>query len=350
MTTHSIAAPVLTDWVRELLQAQGVSASDAQITADSLVSADVEGVASHGVMLLPMYLDRLRAGSVKAHARPCVVEDLGGLVVMSAQQALGQVSSQIAVRLAVERAQVHGLSAVTVRDAFHFGAASFWARQVAAAHMIGMAFSNTRPLMPAPGGAERVVGNNPVAMAFPSVSGDPLVVDMAMSATAMGKIRLADAKGQAIPQGWATDAQGEPTTSAAQAIAGMLLPAAGPKGFGLAVAIDLLCGALSGGGVGAQVQPLYGDAATPYNCAHTFITIDASRLHGGRGVDSEVSAFAQVIRQSKRAPGVETIYAPGDLERARRQEHAQGVLLGADLVDKLQQEAQRSGLKTRLVG
>lgn len=348
MTSHAVSSAALTDLVRGLLMAQGVSKPDAQITADSLVSADLEGVASHGVMLLPMYLERLRAGSVQAQARPEVVEDLGGLVVMSARQSLGQVSSQAAVNLALERAKTHGLCAVAVRDAFHFGAASYWARQFAHAGMIGLTFSNTRPLMPAPGGAERVVGNNPVAMAFPSADGRPLVVDMAMSATAMGKIRLADAQGRLIPEGWATDAQGHPTTSAAEAIAGMLLPAAGPKGFGLAVAIDLLCGALSGGGVGSQVQPLYGNAATAYNCSHTFITIDASRVHGGRGVSTDVTALAEVIRQSKRAQGVDTLYAPGDLERAKRAQHGEHVSLAQELIDKLHQEAERAGLRATL--
>ena len=349
MTTLHIDAVRLTDLVQGLLQSQGVSAHDAKVTADSLVCADLEGVASHGVMLLPMYLARLRAGSVRANAQTQVEEDLGGLVIMSAQDGLGQVSSQAAVSLAIERARIHGLSTVTVRDGFHFGAASYWARQFAQAGMIGMAFSNTRPLMPAPGGAQRVVGNNPVAMAFPSAEGQPLVVDMAMSATAMGKIRLADAQGRAIPEGWATDAQGQPTTSAADAIAGMLLPAAGPKGFGLAVAIDLLCGALSGGGVGAQVQPLYGDAAVAYNCSHTFMAIDAARAHGGQGIAAEVTDLAQAIRDSKRAPGVSTVYAPGDLERERRLQHAQGIPLSSDLVGQLHQEAEAAGLQQRLV-
>ena len=125
---------------------------------------------------------------------------------------------------------------------------------------------------------------------------DPLVVDMAMSATAMGKIRLAQSRGEDIPAGWATDAQGRPTTSPAEAIAGMLLPAAGPKGFGLAVAVDLLCGALSSGSCGSAVQGLYGDPAVPYDCAHAFIAIDASRVGSGAlgGVQPLLSRSIQI--------------------------------------------------------
>jgi LDH2 family malate/lactate/ureidoglycolate dehydrogenase len=164
----------------------------------------------------------------------------------------------------------------------------------------------------------------------------------------MGKIRIAQANGQPIPEGWATDAQGHPTTSAAEAIAGMLLPAAGPKGFGLAVAIDLLCGVLSGGAFGAAVQPLYGDPATPYNCAHAFIAIDASRTGGGAGIGTQVGALAQEIRGSQRTDPAQPIYAPGDLERARRAAQNGRCMLAASLVQQLNQEAQQAGIAARL--
>ena len=348
MSAIPVRADALTALVDALFVAHGVPPDAARLTADALVAADLEGVASHGVMLVPMYLGRLRAGGVSPTARPTIVEDLGGLVVMSAGNGLGQVSSLDATELAIARARAHGVAAVAVRDAFHFGAAAYWARRFAQAGMIGFAFSNTRPLMPAPGGAERVVGNNPLSIAFPSADGRPLVVDMATSATAMGRIRLADAQGRPIPEGWATDAQGRPTTSAADAIAGMLLPAAGPKGFGLAVAIDLLCGALSGGGLGAGVQPLYGSPGTPYNCAHAFVAIDAARTGGGTGIAARVTAFADAIRHSRHADGVATIHAPGDLERARRAELGERCLLSRELIDGLEREAAQAGLSLRL--
>ncbi|WP_423458245.1 Ldh family oxidoreductase [Ottowia sp. VDI28] len=347
--TSSIDATALTQLVGLLFQAKGVPEDGARLVAQSLVSADQEGVASHGVALVPMYLERLRAGSVNALAVPEIAEDHGGLLVMAAHGALGQVSSGMAVDLVLERARVHGVAAVAVRDAFHFGTAAFWARRMAAAGMIGFAFSNTRPLMPAPGGAERVVGNNPMSIAFPSAaSGEPIVVDMAMSATAMGKIRLAEAAGNPIPAGWAVDAQGNSTTSPTDAINGMLLPAAGPKGFGLAVAIDLLCGALSGGAVGAAVRPLYGDLSQPYGCAHMFIAINAASVGAGAGIGAAVSAFAQSIRDSKKAPGTDRIYAPGDLERARRAGNGEHCTLPDDVIKSLNQLAEQTGVAARL--
>ncbi len=348
MSTGFISAGALTGFIAELFVSLGAAKAQAAWLTDALVNADLEGVPSHGVTLVPMYVERVRAGSVSLNTVPTVVEDHGGLVLMSAGNSLGQVSSKLAVDLAIDRARLHGVACVTVRDAFHFGTAAYWARHFAQVGMIGFAFSNTRPLMPAPGGAERVVGNNPMAIAFPSASGEPLVVDMAMSATAMGKIRLAQAQGKTIPEGWATNVDGYPTTSPIEAINGMLLPAAGPKGFGLAVAIDLLCGALSGGGFGAAVRPLYGDLDKPYNCAHTFLTIDAQRTAGGVGIAAEVAAFAQTIRDSRKAPLTERIYAPGDLERARRAQLGERCPLPADLIEKLNQLAQQSGIDARL--
>jgi LDH2 family malate/lactate/ureidoglycolate dehydrogenase len=344
----SVAADELGELVATLFQSVGVAADQAAEVAAALVNADQEGIASHGVMLVPLYLQRIRAGSVCVTRAPLVVEDHGGLVVMSACHTLGQISAKAAVDLAVERARLSGVAAVAVRDAFHFGAASFWSRRIAGAGMIGFAFSNTRPLMPAPGGAERVVGNNPLSIAFPSATAEPVVVDMAMSATAMGKIRLADAQGQTIPEGWATDAQGESTTSAAEAIKGMLLPAAGPKGFGMAVAIDLLCGALSGGSVGAAVRPLYGELDQPYGCAHAFIAIDAGRVGGGRGIAHAVDTFATTIRQSKPAAGTRRLFAPGDLERARRAAGAGRCVLASEVLEQLNQLARQNNITHEL--
>ena len=347
-TEARVAVPPLTRLLGDLFVAQGVPRPGANITAESLVAAEVEGVSSHGVMLVPLYVERLQAGGVLAAAEPSIVEDLGGLVVVDAGHGLGQVSSLMAVNLAMVRAREHGLAMVSVRHGFHFGTAGFWVRRMAEAGMTGLAFSNTRPLMPAPGGAQRVVGNNPMAIGFPSAEGMPLIVDMAMSATAMGRIRVADAKGQAIPEGWATDAAGQPTTNAAEAIKGLLLPAAGPKGFGLAVAIDLLCGAMSGGAFGSAVKPLYGTPEQHYDCAHAFICIDAARTGNGKGISREVTAFANEIRGSAKAPGTTRIFAPGDLERARREERAGGLPLPDSLIEQIDQLAQKAGLADRL--
>jgi LDH2 family malate/lactate/ureidoglycolate dehydrogenase len=340
-------AETVESFVADIFVMLGVPPVSAHLAARAIVAADVEGIPSHGVMLVPMYVDRMLAGSVSTNTEPTVIHDGGSAMVMDADNALGQLTSDWAVPMVVERARQHGLAAVAVRNGFHFGTAGYWARQIAEVGLVGIVMCNTRPLMPAPGATERVVGNNPLAIALPSNDESIFVVDMATSATAMGKIRLAEAEGMPIPEGWAADAQGRPTTNPAAAIKGMLLPAAGPKGFGLAVAIDLLCGGLSGGAVGDEVAPLYGDAAEPYRCSHLFLALDPARF-GIDDLGARVAQSATRIRNSKRSAGTKTIYAPGDLERARRAEHAGECPLAPEVLSKLKDCAAKVGVERDL--
>jgi len=249
-----------------------------------------------------------------------------------------------AVKLAVARAREIGLAAVGVRDGFHFGTAGRYARMMAEQNCVGIVLSNTRPLMPPPGGAEAMAGNNPIAIALPSAGEFPVEADMALSATAMGKIRLAAAAGQRIPEDWAVDSQGRPTTDPAAAIKGMLLPAAGPKGFGLAFVIDLLCGGLSDGAVGADVRPLYGDPAEPYRCAHFFLAIHAGHFPVGERFAERVRDQAMRVSNSKRRAGVDRVYAPGELVWATRQASEGVCRLDAPTVRSLLDTAARVGL------
>jgi LDH2 family malate/lactate/ureidoglycolate dehydrogenase len=314
----AVDAQRLTSTIVKIFTAVGLAAADAQVVAADLVAANLEGIGSHGVMLVPMYVERINKGSVSCRSAGDVVSDRGGAIVIDAGNALGQLTSRQAVKLAIERAKEIGLAVVVVRNGFHFGTAGRYARMMAEKNCVGIVLSNTRPLMPAPGGAEALVGNNPIAIALPSAGDFPVEADMAMSATAMGKIRLAAAAAECIPEDWAVDSQGRPTTDPAAAIKGMLLPAAGPKGFGLAFVIDLLCG-LSDGAVGAEVRPLYGDPAEPYRCSHFFLAIDVDHFPAGERFAHRVRDQATRVSQSKRGPRVERVYAPGELVWATRQ-------------------------------
>jgi LDH2 family malate/lactate/ureidoglycolate dehydrogenase len=313
-----VSADDLVTTIASVFVAGGLTLEASMIVADDLVRADLEGVASHGVMLMPLYIDKMKAGGVSHRERGEIVSDRGAAIVLDAGNAFGQLTSHQAVDLAVERAKQIGMAAVTVRNAFHFGMAARYARRIADAGAIGIVMSNTRPLMPAPGGAEARVGNNPLAIAMPSAGDYPVEVDMALSSSAMGKIRLAEAAGEQIPEGWAVDREGRPTRDPAAAIAGMLLPAAGPKGFGLAFMIDLLCGGLSIGGTGASVRPLYGPPANPYNCSHAFLAIDVAHFRDVESFATLTDEAARHVSGSRLAPGVARVYAPGELGAATR--------------------------------
>jgi LDH2 family malate/lactate/ureidoglycolate dehydrogenase len=340
----SVAAVELSALVARLFIAAGIPARSAQTVAEALVDADLDGQASHGVALADMYLDRIRKGSVSTSMEAAIVSDNNTAVVLDARHALGHVTGDQAMRLAVERARKFGVGIAAVRHGFHFGTARRFALQAAAVDCIGIAMCNTRPLMPAPGGAERLVGNNPIAIAVPSDSRIPIVLDMATSEVAMGKIRMADKAGQAIPQSWAVKADGSPTTNAAEAIAGMLLPAAGPKGFALSFLIDLMCGLLSGGATGAAVQPLYGNADIPYDCSHLFIAIDAAHFGNPASFKKLAADAAERIRNSKRAPGVDGVYVPGEPEWRRRQAAAGNVDLAPAVAAMLIRLAKELGV------
>lgn len=307
-----IAAEALRALVARMFAACGVPDEAARTVAGGLVEADLEGMPSHGVMLTDMYVERLRRGSVSKEIEATIVSDREAAVVLDAGSALGQLTGDQAMALAIERAQRFGMATVAVRHAFHFGTARRYALAAAEAGCVGIVMCNTRPLMPAPGGGERVVGNNPLAIAVPADGPAPIVLDMATSEAAMGKIRMAAKSATPIPASWAVAADGSPTTDAAAAIAGMLLPSAGPKGFGLAFLIDLMCGLLSRGAIGAAVQPLYGDPAVPYDCSHLFIAIDVAHFCDPAWFRAQAGAAAERIRAGQRAPGVTQLFTPGE--------------------------------------
>jgi LDH2 family malate/lactate/ureidoglycolate dehydrogenase len=340
----TVSAEQLTALVARLLVAAGIPQSSAQTVAGALVDADLEGQSSHGVMLMDMYLDRIRHGSVSNEATGKIVSDKDGAVVLDAGHALGHLVGDQAIGIAVERARRFAVGVVAVRHGFHFGTARRFALQAAAADCIGIVMCNTRPLMPAPGGAERLVGNNPIAIAIPTEGPVPLVLDMATSAVAMGKIRMAAKSGQTIPANWAVKADGSETIDPAAAIAGMLLPSGGPKGFGLAFMIDLMCGLLSGGASGAAVRPLYGDPAAPYDSSQLFIAIDTAHFGDPVATRKAAAAAAERIRAGKTASGTERLCAPGEPEWRQRERSAGQVGLTPAVADMLVRMASEFGV------
>lgn len=349
-TTH-IAPLWLVERLSAVFAAAGLPAPAAHDVAVALVDGDMRGIPSHGSMLVPMYVERIVKGSVTTLTAAEVVVDAGAVALLDAHHAPGVLSGDQAMALAIEKARAHGLGAVAVRHAFHFGGAFRFVQQAAAAGMLGIAAANTRPLMPAPGGAHAVVGNNPLAIGVPRADGEPLVLDMALSEAALGKIRLAEQEGREIPPTWATDRAGVPTTDPTAAIAGLLLPAAGHKGYGLALMIDVLTGVLSGGAFGAAVRGLYANTGTPNDCAHFFLALDVARFapdgEGGADVFAQrVAALAGEVTSPPMADGVERLLVPGQLE-AERHAHARehGIVLDDSVLSRLREAAASVGVE-----
>ena len=336
-------AEALSRFASALLVAVGTPPDNAALVAEALVDADIEGLASHGLLQLPMYLERIERRSVDPAAKGEIVVDAGARLTLDAGNGLGHVTAERACEIAITRAAEHGVAVVAVRNAFHFGAAGRFARRIALAGKIGIVMANTRPMLPAPGGAEAVVGNNPLAIAIPT-GGEPIVLDLAMSAGAMGKVRLAASKGEPIPEGWAQTAEGLPTRDAAEAIKGVLLPAAGAKGFGLAVMVDLLAGGLSAGGIGAEVQPLYGDLSRPYGSANLFMAIEIEGMRPLADFEAASTAFADQVRHSRPIPGAGPIRLPGDRAAPARRRFDGFCPVAPPTMDTLRSWAARLGV------
>jgi LDH2 family malate/lactate/ureidoglycolate dehydrogenase len=342
--SESVSAAELTPFVAGLFAAAGLSDEAAAEVASGLVEADLEGLSSHGVMLVDMYIGRLRQGSVSGGERAAIVSERNGTVVLDAGHALGHLTGRQAMTIAVEKSRQFGAGIVSVRHGFHFGAAGRYAQQAAQAGCVGIAMCNTRPLMPAPGGAERVVGNNPLAIALPAAGDIPILLDMATSEAAMGKIRMAEKAKEAIPATWAVAPDGAPTTNPSEAISGMLLPTGGAKGFGLSFMIDLMCGLLSQGAFGSQVRPLYGDFGITYDCSHLFIAVDVAHFCDVDWFRRQAAAAAEHIRSGKRAPGIECLFTPGEPEWRRRQRAVGTVQLDPAVAAMLTRVASELGI------
>ncbi|WP_349367016.1 MAG: Ldh family oxidoreductase [Nitratireductor rhodophyticola] len=304
---------------QQLIAATGVPDRTAELVASALVSADLQGKSSHGLLQLPVYLKRLKAGTIDPRGELETLQEGAAFAVCDAHCMLGHAAAPQAMALAIKKARLAGIAAVSVRRGTHFGVAGHYARQAAKDGLVGIAMANTRPMIAAPGGAEAIVGNNPLAIAIPTRSA-PVVLDMAMSATSMGAIRMAAAAGAPIDPGLAVDDQGLPTTDAVAAISGMLAPAGGAKGFGLALVVDLLCGLLSGGAMGAEVASSYGPPDDPAECSWLFIAIDPSVFGDGSATTARAEAYVTAVERSSRVPGTGAAHVPGRRRQgARRQ-------------------------------
>lgn len=331
----TISADQARAFITALFQAAGVEAEASALVAEGLVEADLQGVGSHGALQAPNYLRRVRAGTISRENSVRLVHRSGAVSVFDAGLVLGHAAVRQVTGATMASAKQHGIACAAVRSATHFGVAGRHASQAAEAGMIGIVMCNTRPMLPAPGGSESVVGNNPLAIAVPVSGRTPIVFDMAMSAGAMGKIRLAARTGQPIPDDWALDSDGRPTTDAVAALAGLLRPAGGAKGFGLALMIDFLC-ALSGGAAGPEVGMLYGDASAPADCSWLIVVLDPGHFGLAEPFAERVAGLASHVLASSSRPGGGPVSLPGD-HKLHATRKAEGMLkLPRTLVEDLE--------------
>ncbi len=329
-----VSADELTQVVRAVFQSRGLSERDAGIMADSLVHANLRGVDSHGVMRAPHYVSRVEKGSInpRPHAR---VERTGAATAtIDGDHGFGQVSNWDAMGLAIEMARESGVGFVGVMHSNHCGALSFFVHRAIDADCIGMAFTQTDKGVVPFGGRLPFCGTNPLCFGIPAASGPPVVLDMATSTVAGGHIYKARMENRPIPPTWALDTSGKPTTDPHQAA--YWTPAAGAKGYGLGVVIDMLTGILSGGAFGPHIPIMYGDLDKRRNLCHLVAALDYRRFAGGPQFREHVAAMVADLHAAPAADGVERVQAPGEPEYLRSLERAKnGIPLDENVWNEL---------------
>jgi LDH2 family malate/lactate/ureidoglycolate dehydrogenase len=328
-----------------LFERMGVPRADAALVTDVHVDSDLRGEESHGFRLLLMHLERIKAGTIRPKAKITLLRDYGAVAHFDAHHSLGQVVAARAMELAIEKARRFGIGAVSIRTASSFTSTKYYPLMAARAGMVGLAYSNSRAMMPPEGAITRKVGNNPMALAAPTDKEPPFVLDFACT-VAREKIRVAAIEGRPISEGWALDEQGNPTTDAAKALAsGIQLPFGGYKAFGLGVAHEIMTSVLAGGplftGTGSGFVPF----DNPYHASQYVQAINITAFGPLDEFRARMDEMVRAIRSAELRPGVERIYLPGERgheEMARRR--VDGIPVAADVLASIEGWRKEFGL------
>ena len=303
MTTLSIA--VLTALATDAPARASAGPEIAAATARALVAGVAQGLASHGLSRVAQYAGHLRCGRVNGEARPRVRQQKAAALLVDAQEGLAFPACALAVREAIRSAGEAGVAFAGVTNSHHFGAAAYHLEPVAEAGMVGLAFGNSPAAMPAWGGKRALFGTNPIAAVFPRRAGPPLVIDLSLSEVARGKLMVAAKQGKPIPEGWALDKDGNPTTDPQAGLEGMMLPAGGVKGAMLALVVELLCCALTGAAYGFEADSFFTDEGNRPRIGQAFLVIDPGALAGAGVFDERIETLvsAMLADADVRLPG-----------------------------------------------
>lgn len=324
-------------WVTDIFQAAGLSAYQSELTADSLVDADARGVYSHGVQRVKMYTKRILKGCINLNGSPQIITHSGGCALVDGDNAMGQTVGKFSMELAISLAKEYGISFVSARNSNHYGRCAYYTRMALSHDMIG--FSSTiggGNLMAPWGGSDSRVGNNPYSYAIPANHRYPVVIDMALSVVAKGKIDVAAKTHSPIPPTWALDSQGRPTTDAAAALEGSLRPIADYKGSGTAIVMGMLCSVISNAAIGPTLKTVYKDFDGGLNKGQMFMAIDISRLTDIASFKERMDQQIDFIKASPPAEGVDEVFLPGEIEfRNYDRQMREGITYPVEIIKEL---------------
>ncbi len=330
--------------VTEIFVATGMSRVDAELLADSLVTADLSGTHSHGVLRVPEYVKKLTVDGVDPSGVPEIVRDRGGAIVVDGGNSMGQIGSAFAMRAAIERASTTGIAIATVRGSNHNGALNYYTEMAINHGMIGWATTNALPTMAPAGGAERILGIDPLAISIPAKNEYPISYDAAFSGTAHGKIRVYAQKGLELESDWALDSDGQPTTDPLKAIDGLLRPIGGHKGASLALIMGVLSSMLSGAAYGTELGDMENGPIAGAD-GHFFMAINIEFFVDIEEFTTRVDAAIQQVHNTRKAPGVDRTWMPGEREfETRERNRENGIPLSEETLSDLSTTAKERGV------
>jgi len=343
-----IDAERLIDFGAAVYASAGMPEPDARFVADTLVQADLWGHQSHGVLRLGWYLERLKNKVMKPVNQAETVVDAGTIAVIDGHDGVGQVLTADATRDAIKRAKAHGIGAVGLRNSNHFGTCMYYTRMAALEGCVMIMTTNGGPAMAPWGGRKKIIGTNPWSVAAPAGRHPPLIMDMANTSVARGKIYLARQKREPIPLGWAINAAGEPTTDPQAAIDGIILPMAEHKGYAIAVIVDVLSGVLTGSGFLSAVHSPY-KTAEKSNCGHLIIALNIEAFQPLAQFNARMEQYVSELKSVPLAKGTNEVFYPGEMEAANDvRNRREGLLLPADTLVSLSKIARETGLVSQL--
>ena len=335
--------------IHELLRRLGAGEEEASATAEVLTEGDLRGVASHGLLRLPYILRALRRGTIIAGAKVKVVKETPATALIDGGHGLGHHIATRAMKLAIEKAKKCGVAAVGVHNSNHFGIAGYYAELAMREGLIGIVTTTTDALVHPWGGVEPLLGTNALAIGIPSEP--PVLLDMATSVAARGKLVEAMKKGKPIPEGWAIDPKGKPTTDPKKGLEGALSPFGGVKGYGLAFVLELLAGPLVGAAAGKDVVGTLEPTEVFCTKGDFMIAVDPKAFVTREEFSAKTREFIQRVKSSRKAPGVGEIMIPGEPERKTRERLLRG---GIPIADEVWQElegiAEELGVDLKKIG
>lgn len=298
------------------LTKEGIKQTHAEITANVLVHANLRGVDSHGVLRTEHYVKRIKEGGLNKDPQFSIKDTGPCTAVFDGDDGLGHVVAKEAMDYAIKLAARNGVGMVGVINSSHCGALSYFVEQAAEKNMIGMAMTHTDKAVVPFGGAEPYFGTNPIAYGFPTNKGEPIILDMATSNVALGKILHAREAKSEIPNNWGVDGDGNPTTDP-DAVK-YLLPFGGPKGYGLAMVIDIFSGLLTGSAFGKNIVPMYGDYDKKRKLGHFVCALNIEAFTNESIFLENMDQMVQQIHEVKPAPGFEKVLVPGEPEQMKK--------------------------------